>query len=159
MASFITPLKLGLKFNPPCILLVYREKGKLRKRQIPAKNLDMLTDLRLYVEKFKADQKYRKYFEKISNNKLEKILFILQDNMKGYSLKESVDRAKKYDNSKNNTSLNDDTDVPTESVNNKSEKSEKKSLNMTTTMMMIFMILKMRMKKKTKIKIRQVCPL
>ena len=97
LGANITPIKLGVKFNPPAIILIYNDKSKLRKRVIPAKGFDLLTDIRLYVEKFKLDPRYRKYFEKIQAAKLEKIFFILQDNMKGYTLKESMERAKKYD--------------------------------------------------------------
>jgi hypothetical protein len=119
MTSFqnsITPIKIGIKFDPPSILLVYRDKGKLRSRQIPAKNVDILTDVTLYVEKFKEDAKYKKYFEKIPHKRLEKIVFILQDNMKGYTLKESLIRAKKFDDK----AINDDTDI-TESNFDKSD--------------------------------------
>ena len=123
MTSFqnsITPIKVGIKFDPPSILLVYRDKGKLRSRQIPAKNVDILTDVTLYVEKFKENAKYKKYFEKIPHKKLEKIVFILQDNMKGYTLKESLLRSKKFDDK----AINDDTDV-TESNLDKSDTKKK----------------------------------
>lgn len=104
----ITPIRLGLKFDPSSIILVYRDRSKLRNRTIPAKNLDILSNITLYVEQFKNNPKHKKYFEKISNNKLEKMFFILQDNMKGYTLKESLERAKKFD-----TSLND-SDIKTD---------------------------------------------
>lgn len=108
----ITPIKVGVKFDPPSVILVYRDKSKLRSRTIPAKGVDILTDVRIYVQQFKNEPKNKVFFDKISNNKLEKIVFILQDNMKGYTLEESIVRAKKYDLShdnedKNNTSFND----------------------------------------------------
>jgi centrosomal protein CEP19 len=109
----ITPIKVGVKFDPPSLILVYRDKSKLRSRTIPAKGVDILTDIRVYVQQFKKEPKNKVFFDKISNNKLEKILFILQDNMKGYTLDESIERAKKYDHNnhdnedKNNTSIND----------------------------------------------------
>jgi hypothetical protein len=116
-AANITPIKLGVKFKPPAIILIYNDKSKLRKRVIPAKEFDLLTDIRLYVENFKLDVKYRKYFEKIPHLKLEKIFFILQDNMKGYTLKESAERAKKYENNGLNDSNRDDaTELTTENI-------------------------------------------
>ncbi len=96
MYGMLTPIKLGVRFEPPAIILVYRERGKLRKRQIPVKNIDILTDVTLYAGKFKTESKYKKFFERVSQNKLVKIVFILQDNMKGYTLAESVERAKKF---------------------------------------------------------------
>jgi centrosomal protein CEP19 len=98
MANSVTPIKLGVKFDPPSVLLYYRDKSKLRSRQVPCRDVDILTDITLYVEKFKVNPKNKSYFEKVSNKRIEKIVFILQDNMKGYTLKESLQRAKKYDN-------------------------------------------------------------
>lgn len=104
----ITPIRLGLKFEPSSIILVYRDRSKLRNRTIPAKNLDILSNITLYVEQFKTNPKHKKYFEKISHNKLEKMFFILQDNMKGYTLTESLERAKKFDTSLNDSDLKSD---------------------------------------------------
>jgi centrosomal protein CEP19 len=98
MSNSITPIKLGVKFDPPSIVLYYRDKSKLRSRQIPCRDVDILTDVTLYVDKFKVNPKNKTYFEKVSNKRIEKVVFILQDNMKGYTLKESLQRAKKYDN-------------------------------------------------------------
>lgn len=97
MNSSITPIKLGIKFSPASLILVYRDKSKLRSRQIPVKNVDILTDVHMYAENFKLDQKYRKYFDKIPVNRLIKLIFMIQDNMKGYTLEESLQRAKKFD--------------------------------------------------------------
>ena len=98
MSNSITPIKLGVKFDPPSVVLYYRDKSKLRSRQVPCRDVDILTDVTLYVDKFKVNPKNKTYFEKVSNKRIEKIVFILQDNMKGYTLKESLQRAKKYDN-------------------------------------------------------------
>jgi hypothetical protein len=116
-AANITPIKLGVKFKPAAIILIYNDKSKLRKRVIPAKEFDLLTDIRLYVENFKLEPKNRKYFEKIPHLKLEKIFFILQDNMKGYTLKESAERAKKYDgNGLNDSKMDDLTELTTDNI-------------------------------------------
>lgn len=104
----ITPIRLGLKFEPSSIILVYRDRSKLRNRTIPSKNLDILSNITLYVEEFKKNPKHKKYFEKISNNKLEKMFFIIQDKMKGYTLAESLERAKKFDTSINDSDTKND---------------------------------------------------
>ena len=94
----ITPIKLGVKFEPATIVLIYRDESALRMRRIPARNVDILTDVAAYALRFKSDAKYKRHFAKISNRKLEKLVFVLQDHMKGYTLAESVQRAKqKYD--------------------------------------------------------------
>lgn len=116
MYGMLTPIKLGVRFDPPAIILVYRERGKLRKRQIPTKNIDILTDVTEYAEKFKKDSKYKKFFERVSARKLEKIVFILQDNMKGYNLAESVERAKKFDPEPESESAKPDESEISESV-------------------------------------------
>lgn len=105
--GMLTPLKLGVRFDPPSIILIYRERGKLRKRQIPVKNIDILTDISIYAANFKKDTKYKKFFDKVTISKIEKIVFILQDNMKGYTLTESLERAKKYDD----PSKNEDSEI------------------------------------------------
>lgn len=108
----LVPIKLGIKFNPPSLILVYRDRSKLRNRQIPVKNLDILTDVHTYSENFKLDQKYRKYFDKIPTNRLAKLIFMIQDNMKGYNLNESLERAKKFDDNH----IVDETSEVTESM-------------------------------------------
>jgi centrosomal protein CEP19 len=109
----ITPIKIGIKFNPASLILVYRDKTKLRSRQIPVKDVDILTEVYKYSENFKLDPKYRKYFDKIPVNRLAKLIFIIQDNMKGYTLEESLERSKKF-----NTNI-DETSESTESNNQK----------------------------------------
>ena len=124
--SNITPIKLGIKFTPPSLVLIYNDKSKLRSRTMPVKELDILTDLRLFTEKFKSNDKYRKYFDKITANKLEKQFFILQDYMKGYTLDESLQRVKsRYDHGgAKKSDLDDDTDDQSSSHDN-----DKKSID------------------------------
>ena len=116
LSNSIKPIKLGVKFEPASIILIYEENDKLRSRHIPTKNLDFLTDIHRYAEQFKENSRYKKYFEKVTLNKVEKILFILQDNMRGYTLQESLSRAKKYDDSEKNSSntSHDDNDENSE---------------------------------------------
>lgn len=120
--SNITPIKLGLKFTPPSLVLIYNDKSKLRSRTIPVKELDILTELDSFTSKFKANEKYRKYFDKIGEKKLEKQFFILQDYMKGYTLSESLIRAKKYDDgellNKTKSDIDDDTEDDKKSEDN-----------------------------------------
>ena len=98
----LKPLKLGVRFNPSAIVLVYRDEKskKLRQRVIPTRNIDILTDIKVFSKTFRMNEKHKKFFENISEKKLDKILFILQDHLKGYSLKESIDRVKKNENKK-----------------------------------------------------------
>ena len=108
----LTPIKLGVRFEPPAIVLIYREKSKLRSRRIPAKDVDILTNVTLFAEKFKENPKNKRYFEKIAINKIERIVFLLQDNMKGYTLKESLQRARKFDDDYQEESVSQ-TEEPT----------------------------------------------
>jgi hypothetical protein len=93
----IVPMKIGIRFDPSAVILFYKINSKKRKRIIPTRsNLDILTNVSLYVENLKKNPNYIKYFERVSHNTLEKMIFILQDHMKGYNLNESLNRAKKY---------------------------------------------------------------
>ena len=73
MSNSITPIKLGVKFDPPSVVLYYRDKSKLRSRQVPCRDVDILTDVTLYVDKFKVNPKNKTYFEKVSNKRIENI--------------------------------------------------------------------------------------
>ena len=92
----IKPLKLGVRFDPAAIVLIYKDESskKLHSRVFPAKDIDILTDLKVYSKTFCMIDKHKKYFEHINEKKLENVLFILQDHLKGYSLKESIARVK-----------------------------------------------------------------
>jgi centrosomal protein CEP19 len=95
----IQPLKLGLRFDPAALVLVYKDDAtkKLRRRVIPTRNIDILTDIKVFTKTFRMNDKYKKYFENISEKRVEKVLFLLQDHLKGYSLKESISRFKKVE--------------------------------------------------------------
>jgi hypothetical protein len=92
----LKPLKLGIRFDPASIVLVYSETAtkKLHRRIVPVRNMDILTDISAYTKAFLANEKYKRYFGRITEKKLEKFFFILQDHMKGYTTKESLARLK-----------------------------------------------------------------
>ncbi len=92
--SAVKPLKLGVRFDPAAIVLVYSEEAtkKLHRRIIPIRNMDVLTDIDTYTKTFLTNDKYKRYFGRIKEKKLEKFFFILQDHMKGYTTKESLQR-------------------------------------------------------------------
>ena len=130
--STIKPLKLGVKFNPAAIVLVYKDakSNKLRSRSIPAKNIDILTDLKVFSKTFRMNEKHKKYFENINEKKFEKILFILQDHLKGYSLKESIERIKKNEvkkESEHDEEIEEDDEVD-EFEDEDDEKEEEKNI-------------------------------
>lgn len=137
--SNITPIKLGIKFNPSSLILIYNDKSKLRSRTIPVKELDILTDLRLFTEKFKKNASNSKYFEKIPANKLEKQFFILQDNLKGYNLTESIERAaKKYDYLNNGSKSRLDETTTTESTTSREDEEKGEEDNKNTVNLNLF---------------------
>ncbi len=47
----IRPLKFGLKYHPPCIILEYQLGNKKRRRMMPVRNLSADSDVHDVVEK------------------------------------------------------------------------------------------------------------
>lgn len=76
------------------------------------------------------NEKHKKYFENINEKKFEKILFILQDHLKGYSLKESIERIKKNEvkkESEHDEEIEEDDEVD-EFEDEDDEKEEEKNI-------------------------------
>lgn len=95
MSINILPIKLGIRFDPPSLILLYKDvqTQKTRKRLMPMKDIDILTNINDLAKKLKEQDKYKFYLNKINDRRIEKCLFILQDHLKGYKLEESLERA------------------------------------------------------------------
>ncbi|XP_029938856.1 centrosomal protein of 19 kDa isoform X1 [Salarias fasciatus] len=82
----------GVQFSPPSIVLIYERSDikKLRKRIIPVRNFSQYSDYTVAAERLKNHPRHKDYLEGVSQNQLEKLHIILQDHLKGVSLKESL---------------------------------------------------------------------
>ncbi|CAN9500656.1 unnamed protein product [Ophioblennius macclurei] len=84
--------RCGVQFSPPSIVLIYERSDmeKLRKRIIPVRNFSQYSDYSAAAERLKNHPRHKDYLEGVSQNQLEKLHIILQDHLKGLSLKESL---------------------------------------------------------------------
>uniref|UniRef100_A0A8C8DP78 Centrosomal protein of 19 kDa n=1 Tax=Oryzias sinensis TaxID=183150 RepID=A0A8C8DP78_9TELE len=84
--------RCGVRFNPPSIVLVYvnTETKKLRKRVIPIRNFTKLSDCCMAAEQLKEHPRHRDYLDAVSLGQLEKLHILLQDHLRGLSLKHSL---------------------------------------------------------------------
>ena len=88
MSHEIEPIKLGVRFNPPCLIFQYKLKGSVKKRTMPIRDLKKSTDCYQFAQKFK--KRHEKQLGDIATVRIEKFLRLLQITMSGKSLQEAV---------------------------------------------------------------------
>jgi len=76
--------KIGISFNGPSIVLMYEQNGNMRKREMPLRDLKIDSDCRTVVNKIK--QRHKKYLETISDIRLEKLVMLTREHLKGVGL-------------------------------------------------------------------------
>ncbi|TRY91909.1 hypothetical protein DNTS_029627 [Danionella cerebrum] len=83
--------RCGVKFSPPSIIIIYENtgSGEKRKRTIPVRNFSLLSDCRRAAEHLKLHPHHQVYLQRVSEAQLEKLYLLLQDHLKGLSLKEN----------------------------------------------------------------------
>ncbi|XP_006009784.1 centrosomal protein of 19 kDa [Latimeria chalumnae] len=89
-----SPKKCGVKFKPPSIVLIYedKEKNKTRQRVMPVRNFSKFSDCNRAAEQIKSNQRHQAYLEGVPLKQLEKLFILLQDNLKGLSLSQSLEQ-------------------------------------------------------------------
>ena len=88
--SEIQPIRLGVRFKPPTLLLNYHDpnKGVSRRRSMPIRNLSKTSDC--YSEASKLKKRHEKYLGQLSTVLIEKFVRLLQEMMKGKSVNEAL---------------------------------------------------------------------
>lgn len=94
MSGFgIEPLKLGVKFSPPKLVLLYRDgrSGKMHRRSMPLRQMNKnKRDLDRLVADLVQDPNHHRYLKNIPQHQILRMVNIIQDHMKGISLEESL---------------------------------------------------------------------
>jgi len=94
MSGFgIEPLKLGVKFTPPKLVVLYRDgrSGKTHRRSMPLRRLNKnLKDLDMLVADLVEDPNHHRYLKNIPKHQILRMMNIIQDHMKGISLENSL---------------------------------------------------------------------
>ncbi|XP_030810259.1 centrosomal protein of 19 kDa [Camarhynchus parvulus] len=86
--------KCGVCFQPPSIILIYRDniQEKMRQRIMPIRNFSRFSDCSRAAEQMKNNPRHKPYLEGVSLHQLEKLYSLLRDHLEGQSLSESLGR-------------------------------------------------------------------
>lgn len=86
--------KCGVCFQPPAIILIYRDniQDKTRQRIMPVRNFSRFSDCSRAAEELKNNPRHKPYLEGVSLRQLQKLYSLLRDHLEGQSLSESLER-------------------------------------------------------------------
>jgi len=94
MSGFgVEPLKLGVKFSPPKLVVLYRDgrSGKTHRRSMPLRQMNKnRKDLDRLVTDLVEDPNHHRYLKNIPRHQILRMMNVIQDHMKGISLDESL---------------------------------------------------------------------
>ncbi|XP_064455044.1 centrosomal protein of 19 kDa-like [Ornithodoros turicata] len=76
--------RIGVKLNPPAIVVVYETGNSLRKRTIPVREFFKTSNIKRAAENIR--DRHSSIFEKAPLVQVEKMLCIIQETMHGHSL-------------------------------------------------------------------------
>ena len=87
--------KCGVKFKPLSIVVTYVDVSnkKLRYRQIPVRNFKATSNVTVFSEELKKNQRHRSLLKDVPQIQIEKMLLIIQGHMKGDSIDDAVAHA------------------------------------------------------------------
>lgn len=100
--------KIGVSFSGPSLVLLYSENGNTRKRDMPLRDLKADSDCRNIVNRIKL--RHSKYLESISDIRLEKLVMLAKEHLKGEGLEnglQNVESLLKVDPEENMNKLTD----------------------------------------------------
>ena len=81
-------LKLGVRFNPPCLILLYKFMKSTKLRSMPIRDLNKSSDCYKVAGKLKL--RHEKYLGSTLTVKIEKFLRLLQITMTGKTLEQAL---------------------------------------------------------------------
>ncbi|XP_010018345.1 PREDICTED: centrosomal protein of 19 kDa [Nestor notabilis] len=86
--------KCGVCFEPPSIILIYKEasKDKTRQRIMPVRNFSKFSDCSMAAEQLKNNSRHKAYLEGVSLCQLQKLYSLLKGHLRGESLAESLEK-------------------------------------------------------------------
>ncbi|KAF8795746.1 centrosomal protein of 19 kDa-like isoform X2 [Argiope bruennichi] len=105
----IKPLQIGVRFKQPAIVLLYQKDSKYRKRVMPVREFKKSSSVSLTASDLK--EHHSQYLEDVPNFKIEKMLRLIQNNMKGLDLDENLQEINKEFSVDPDENLNDIDDV------------------------------------------------
>lgn len=88
MCSPVHVKKIGVRLKPPTIILVYEEEEKVRQRDMPIRGLFKNSSVGIIARELKT--RHDHYLSTVPLYRLEKLIRIIQETMKGKVLEESL---------------------------------------------------------------------
>jgi len=94
MAETLQLKKCGVKFDPPALVLSYKDwkSGKLRQRSMPLRQFSKNSSIERTVEDLQSNSRHSKYVRLLSVSQLQRLLTIIKDKLSGLSLEASIAR-------------------------------------------------------------------
>ncbi|XP_015726609.1 centrosomal protein of 19 kDa [Coturnix japonica] len=93
-----TALQCGVRFQPPSVILIYRDNDKTRRRIIPVRNFSQSSDCGVAAEQLKNNPRHKAYLEGVSLCQLKKLHVLLRGHLRGESLAESLGKIEQEQN-------------------------------------------------------------
>ncbi|GIY39187.1 centrosomal protein of 19 kDa [Caerostris extrusa] len=104
----LKPLQIGVRFKQPAIVLLYEENSKYRKRIMPVRDLKKNSSVNMIANDLK--EHHDRFLKDVPNFKIEKMLRLIQNDMKGLELDESLQEISKEYSVDPEENLNDTDD-------------------------------------------------
>ena len=94
MADTLQVLKCGVKFEPPALVLSYKDwkTGKLRRRSMPLRNFNKNTGIDRIIDDLNSNPRHSRFIRLLSTAQLQRLLTIVKDKLSGLSLEASIAR-------------------------------------------------------------------
>jgi len=89
----ISVKKIGVSFSGPSIILLYTCSGVTRKRVMPLRDVTRDSDCNALVKRLKL--RHSKYLESVSDIRLEKLVLLVRENLRGNDLNVGLENAAK----------------------------------------------------------------
>jgi len=101
--------KVGVSFSPsPALVILYTEEGKVRRREMPLRELKSDSDCRSVVGRLRL--RHNKHLVSVSEVRLERLVLLAREHLRGHSLTQAlghVDQAFKVDPQEDLNKLSD----------------------------------------------------
>ncbi|KAI5704139.1 hypothetical protein M8J75_002325 [Diaphorina citri] len=89
--------KIGIKFNPPSLVLLYelKDSKQFKKRLMPIRNFSLESNVKLFGDNLKS--RHAEKLSSVPNEQIEKMLKLLKDYNRGIDLQTSLKRLQAQD--------------------------------------------------------------
>jgi centrosomal protein CEP19 len=82
--------KCGVQFDPPALVLLYSDGRDTRRKTIPLRNFKSSSDISKAVDELCSTSRYQTVLSTVSRSQLHRLLTIVQLNMQGVDLDDSL---------------------------------------------------------------------